>query len=334
MNQGILITFIVWTGIFFFLLPSTALAEKMYKYKGEDGIWHYTNIPPDTQQEVEARQVSVDKPEYRLKVQKRGGKDSPVFYAVNGYYGPVEIEFSLTEEENILSDPVLPARFLIPAFGEKETVRLRPARADRKWYYRYQYRFVFGNPKAVHNPSAPYLPPFEQGKTFVISQAFFGRYSHNLSGSEYAVDIPMPEGTKILAARSGIVMDITNDFFTGGTDLSYGERANMIRILHDDGTMAVYAHLKLESARFPLGTAVSRGDFIAKSGNTGFSTGPHLHFVIQRNRSMDLTSVPFEFETEDGSRITPAEGMLLKSFSEHSRTVERKKSKQERGTGD
>jgi len=295
------------------LAVSSALAEKMYKYKGDDGIWHYTNIPPDTQQEVDTRQVSVEKAEYRLKVQKRGVKNSPVFYAVNGYYGPVEIEFSLSESENIVSEPPLPARFLIPAFGEKETVHIRPARLDRKWSYRYQYRFVFGDPKAVHRQSATYLPPFEQGKTFVISQAFFGKYSHYLPGSEYAVDIPMPEGTKILAARSGIVMDITNDFFTGGTDTSYGERANMIRILHDDGTMAVYAHLKLESARFPLGTAVSRGEFIAESGNTGFSTGPHLHFVIQRNRGMDLTSVPFEFEAENGSRVTPVQGMVLKS---------------------
>ena len=317
---------VIWMLIFLASLAvSSAFAEKMYKYKGEDGVWHYTNIPPDTQQEVDTRQVSVEKTEYRLKVQKRGGKDNPIFYAVNGYYGPVEIEFSLSEEDNIVSDPPLPVRFLIPAFGERKTVNLRPARADRKWYYRYQYRFVFGDPKAVHKPSAPYLPPFEQGKIFVISQAFFGKYSHHLSGSEYAVDIPMPEGSKILAARSGIVMDITNDFFTGGTDLSYGERANMIRILHDDGTMAVYAHLKLESARFPLGTAVSRGEFIAESGNTGFSTGPHLHFVIQRNRGMDLTSVPFEFEAEGGSRVTPVQGMVLKSSPESGRTVERKK---------
>ena len=316
MNLKIIITLICMQILLLLLMPVSAFAEKMYKYKGDDGIWHYTNIPPDTQQEVEARQVSVEKAEYRLKVQKRGTKGNPVFYAVNGYYGPVEIEFRLSDAENIVSDPPLPARFLVPAFGERKTMDLRPARTDRKWSYRYQYSFVFGDPKAVHRTAKPYLPPFEKGKIFVISQAFFGKYSHNVPGSEYAVDIPMPEGTKILAARSGIVMDITNDFFTGGTDLSYGEKANIIRILHDDGTMAVYAHLKLESARFPLGTAVSRGEFIAESGNTGFSTGPHLHFVIQRNRGMDLTSVPFEFAAENGSRVTPVEGMVLKSSPE------------------
>ncbi|QTA83212.1 Peptidase M23 domain-containing protein [Desulfonema limicola] len=121
----------------------------------------------------------------------------------------------------------------------------------------------------------------------------------------------MPEGTKICAAREGVVMDIANDFFTGGAEAAFGERANLIRILHDDGTMAVYAHLKLESARFPLGTRVPEGRVIAESGNTGFSTGPHLHFVIQKNTGMNLAAVPFEFQGRDGKGFTPVLGMVL-----------------------
>ncbi len=286
--------------------------EKLYKYKGENGVWHFTNIPPDTSAEVETRQIRVEKPRHRLSVQKRGSKENPEFYAINGYYGPVEIEFRLVEAENIHSEPPLPARFVIPPFGEMKTVDLRPARPRQKWSYRYHYRFVFGDPGAVHRPEGDYLPPFAQEKSFWISQAFHGKYSHYFPGSKYAVDFPMPEGTKICAARGGIIMDISNDFFSGGTDASYSERANLIRILHDDGSMAVYAHLKLESARFPLGKRVSAGEFIAESGNTGFSTGPHLHFVIQKNSGMNLISLPFTFADPSGKAVTPVEGMILK----------------------
>src|SRR5690606_150933 len=73
----------------------------------------------------------------------------------------------------------------------------------------------------------------------------------------------------------------------------YGGRANYVRILHADGTMALYAHLKPEGVLVRVGQRVRQGQQIALSGNTGFSTAPHLHFVVQANRGMRLESVPF-----------------------------------------
>jgi murein DD-endopeptidase MepM/ murein hydrolase activator NlpD len=121
----------------------------------------------------------------------------------------------------------------------------------------------------------------------------------------------MPEGTPIHAARAGIIMDVANDNFTGGTGPKFEEKANIIRILHEDGTMALYAHLKLESIRYPVGTPVERGQFIAESGNTGYSSGPHLHFAVQRNHGMELRSIPFQFESRDGSPFSPERGMAV-----------------------
>ena len=57
----------------------------------------------------------------------------------------------------------------------------------------------------------------------------------------------------------------------------------MVQILHEDGTIAVYAHLHWDSIRVRIGDHVSRGQYIANSGSTGFSSGPHLHFAVIRN---------------------------------------------------
>ena len=54
-------------------------------------------------------------------------------------------------------------------------------------------------------------------------------------------------------------------------------------MLHDDGTTAIYAHLQMDTIRVRPGQRVERGEYIANSGNTGFSSGPHLHFVVVRN---------------------------------------------------
>lgn len=77
--------------------------------------------------------------------------------------------------------------------------------------------------------------------------------------------------------------------------------------------MGPYLHLKDESARVAQGDRVRAGQWIADSGNTGFSTGPHLHFVVQRNVGMALESVSFEFEGGDGRPVTPETGMVLRA---------------------
>ncbi|HSG66493.1 MAG TPA: M23 family metallopeptidase, partial [Gammaproteobacteria bacterium] len=69
--------------------------------------------------------------------------------------------------------------------------------------------------------------------------------------------------------------------------------------------MALYAHLQWDSIRVEPGQRVARGELLARSGNTGFSTGPHLHFVVQRNRGGFVVSVPVEFAGADGGPVSP-----------------------------
>ena len=90
--------------------------------------------------------------------------------------------------------------------------------------------------------------------------------------------------------------------------------ANVVRILHDDGTYAIYAHLNWNSIRVRLGDHVQRGEYIADSGNTGFSSGPHLHFVVVRNAGMSMSSIPVRFAGADASPVAPVSGQALTAY--------------------
>ena len=121
----------------------------------------------------------------------------------------------------------------------------------------------------------------------------------------------MPINTPVHASRSGVVMEVNNDYYNSGTEQTYKSRANSIRILHNDGSMAVYAHLVLERAQVYPGLTVSAGQLIGYSGNTGFSSGPHLHFAVQVNKGMELVSVPFKFMGADEIANEPEIGAWL-----------------------
>lgn len=82
------------------------------------------------------------------------------------------------------------------------------------------------------------------------------------------LDYGVPEGTPVLAAHSGVCT-------VGYDPPGYG---NYVRITGPD-YLTIYAHL--QSMRVANGDAVTRGEQIAESGNTGNSTGPHLHFGLK-----------------------------------------------------
>jgi murein DD-endopeptidase MepM/ murein hydrolase activator NlpD len=124
-----------------------------------------------------------------------------------------------------------------------------------------------------------------------MTQGPGGRYSHTGVKGRYAIDIAMPEGTPIVAARAGQVVKIENNQSGRGTNPS----GNFVRLLHDDGTMSVYLHLKRGSVQVREGERINPGQLMALSGNTGNSTGPHLHFVVQKNVGLQTVSIPFEF---------------------------------------
>ncbi len=284
-------------------------AKKLYKYKDPQGVWHYSDKPPKTEQPVEIRQLKAASKRY-LWLQKTGDKHKPGYFVINNYSGPIEIEVSFAESDNVTSKPMLPSRFIVQPGQSEILFQISGINKYKSWKYSLEYQYIIGNPLAVPDDE-PYLLPFAKKASFPVSQAFGGKFSHTDKQNEYAVDIVMPVNTPIYAARTGIVIEVNNDFFQGGTKQAYKAKANSIRILHKDGSMAVYAHLALEKAQVYPGLKVFSGQLIGYSGNTGFSSGPHLHFAVQINRGMELVSIPFQFMVADGTANKPVAGTLL-----------------------
>ena len=99
--------------------------------------------------------------------------------------------------------------------------------------------------------------------------------------SHGGIDIAVGEGTTVYAVKSGVISTVRTNIT--GTMRGSGSYGNYILISHDDGTMSLYAHLKYGGVNVSLGENVVQGQPIALSGNTGDSTGPHLHYEVYVN---------------------------------------------------
>ncbi len=181
-----------------------------------------------------------------------------------------------------------------------EAFTLSPIEAGSQWTYTLTNYYTIGNRLAVHDDSQVYFLPYSQGKSYLVSQAFGGTFSH--SGPEkYAIDWNMPEGTPVRAARAGVVVGLRQDSHSGGADRRFENDANYILIEHADQTIANYAHLMPNGVRVKIGDRVEAGDFIGFSGNTGFSSGPHLHLsVFKASDGKTRESIPIRFDTGSG----------------------------------
>lgn len=204
--------------------------------------------------------------------------------------GPLEVEVGFAEVENMRSLPDLPVRLVLAAGEERPVARLAVRDARLPARHRMALRSAPGDPTATA-AGVEYLQPF--AGTASVAQGWFGGFSHAAGESRYAVDFALAPGTPVFAARAGTVMQVESGFVEGGVDPALARRANVVRVLHDDGSMALYAHLAAAGIAVRPGQRVAAGDLLARSGDTGFSTGPHLHFAVQVNRGMRIESAPF-----------------------------------------
>lgn len=126
-------------------------------------------------------------------------------------------------------------------------------------------------------------------KNVLITQLFGKTASSGrlyASGTHSGVDLRASVGTPVYAMRTGVVMG------TGDTDIyckgaSFGK---WVFIQYDNGLSSTFGHLSSIIAK--KGQVVKAGDLVALSGNTGHSTGPHLHITVYASQGAEITEFP------------------------------------------
>lgn len=152
--------------------------------------------------------------------------------------------------------------------------------------------------KKAEDTSYVYGLPFEKGKTFRVIQGYYSSFSHK---NRAAIDFNMSPGTKIIAAREGIVVRVKEDGDRGGLNRKYRQYGNNIVIEHSDGSRAGYWHLRKDGAVVNAGDSVKKGELIGYSGKTGYAALPHLHFIVWRSgRKGNWQQIATRFQTADG----------------------------------
>ena len=223
----------------------------------------------------------------------------------------VTLEFelkNLSSTEGLPFTTTIPPRTKLAAFSLSQ---IEP-KDDSTWSY--TYFATWGTLTAQHDDSATYILPYPVGQSFPVSQGFHGKYSHT-GGDSYSIDFKMPEGSPVHAARAGTVVGVKDDSSLGGGNKKHEWDANYILIRHSDGTLGHYVHLQKDGAKVKVGDKVAAGQLIGLSGNTGHSTGPHLHFAVFKAQSgKQRETIPVKFRTTPLLAEVLSEGRAYKAF--------------------
>ena len=289
-------------------------AQSVHAYKDANGQWVFTDRGThDDGARGHAASVPRTPEALRVAVERSDTGAATRIIAMNDCLCVVTLRVAITHSE--LAD--VPRGTIFPATlnpGARKLIFEAPHGGGERPELEFEWSVALGSPQAVHNPTRPYRVPFAVGTSYRVSQAYPQQVTHVTPDSIYAIDIALPDGTAVYAARTGTVINVRHDAFRGGAVAAMADQANLIEILHDDGTIAVYGHLHWDSIRVRIGQHVALGEYIADSGSTGFSSGPHLHFAVWRNAGDADVSVPVRFAGPAGTQVTPVTGMELTAY--------------------
>lgn len=211
----------------------------------------------------------------------------------------IEVKFKLTNLSLTTGNQVV---FIIPPQTKKyQLTTLQKIDAAKPYTFTCRTKANFGDITIENYDTAyAYDLPFGKGNNFLVYQGYNGNFSHK---NENALDFEMPERTNVVAARSGIVIAIEQSNTESCPNKSCVQYNNYVNILHIDGTIASYSHIKYKGAKVSLGDSVLQGNIIALSGSTGFTTGPHLHFVCYLPSLEDRITIETFFKINDGNEV-------------------------------
>ncbi|WP_417617949.1 M23 family metallopeptidase [Oceanisphaera sp.] len=313
------------------LLWSWCAQADIYRYHDVNGMAHYTDNQKYVVKSLPAnrQEHSFNRDGVLIRVLEKA--DGHYFFALNRLTAAVELTFRFSQQHNVIIPEQMQQVLTLPATEEVFVGKLS-AQAAGDW--RYHYNFAYGGEAIA--PSQPdtstrqharlaslpagfssdkgarsYFPAHHDLASpivgrYRIAQGFNGDYSHNKRSNRYALDIAVPVGTPLYATRDGVVVAAVDSHVGGGLEPKYRGKSNHLRLRHADGTMTLYAHLQTGSLRVRKGDRVKVGQRVAASGDTGYSSGPHLHLALQIDKAGHRESIPF---TLQGSQ--PTAGLWL-----------------------
>ncbi|QVY67238.1 M23 family metallopeptidase [Polaribacter sp. Q13] len=243
------------------------------------------------------------------------------FLADNNEYCPVSVEVDL-ELVNLSTSNGNFKTYLIPARTKDFVITTLKAIKAGKYKYNSKTRYNYGDfatkvkdtvavkdkdtisvkkKDTVSNQEYIYNLPYKKGKKFKVSQGYNGAETHQ---KKNALDFLMPIGTDIYAAREGVVIKVVD--YNTKTCITKGclEYNNFILIYHSDGSFSEYSHINTNSAKVKPGYKVTKGQLIAKSGNIGWSTNPHLHFEVFKQEIIKRETLKTKFKINDGTEAS------------------------------
>ena len=208
-----------------------------------------------------------------------------------------------------------PAWFAADAIRTELAERLRRGeeqRAIAEWLFNQAASafLSFAPLDTRHDPEARYRVPYDENTPHLLSNGIGDSPSH--SGLDlYSYDFVMPEGTAVFAAREGVVGRVLDGYTGGGRDDGFRNRANAVLVLHEDGSFAEYGHLQ-PGISVEVDQFVAAGDVLGRSGNTGYSSGPHLHFAVRlRDSPVATRTVPVQFNDTSGRLLLLVPGQRV-----------------------
>ncbi|RPF35323.1 M23 family metallopeptidase [Streptomyces sp. TLI_185] len=145
---------------------------------------------------------------------------------------------------------------------------------------------------AAAKKAASWMHPVKKYRLSASFNQAGGMWQSTHSGQDFAV----ASGTDVVAAHGGTVVKAGGN--GAGDGPAYG---NAIVIRHGNGTYSQYAHLSRIDVR--IGQVVATGQHIARSGNTGNSSGPHLHFEIRTTANYGSAVDPVAFLRSKGVTV-------------------------------
>jgi murein DD-endopeptidase MepM/ murein hydrolase activator NlpD len=251
-------------------------------------------------------------PAKSLRIMTKQEGETTHFYVENDELCEVTVTFEMNPV-HLKGNHEFPYTAVFPAGKVTEAFVLSPDAPGAKWEYSYTNYYKLGSNSAHHDESCLYQLPYASGSKFRVTQAYNGRFSHTGS-NRYAVDWKMSEGTPVYAARGGMVVKVKDDSTTGGASMKFDCYNNYVLIRHDDGTLGHYCHLQKGGFCVSPGQTVRAGELIAHSGNTGFSSGPHLHFCVFKTKNgHERESIPVKFWTAGSQAATLLSGHSYKA---------------------